>query len=153
MFIKSRAVRLVVAVTLFASFGALVGVADASAASAPIAPASASVPPPGPSGCNSGSFCSYNGAGGTDLCFQTTATTNFPPGCAGENVGAFNNTSVNVELYKGSGETEAYYLLGPGDYLLTMSSNDFNHCPGGGTSCVGYGKPMGDNVNSVYIPT
>ncbi len=106
-------------------------------------------PPPAPSGCNPGYFCSYNEGNGGDLCFQKVTTGNYPTGCADANDGAFNNSSESVKIYYEFNESGAYYLLGPGDFLLYMTQNDFNQCDGGGTSCAGYGQPMGNNAESV----
>lgn len=115
--------------------------------------ATAPLPPPShPDNCFSGYFCSYNGTNGSGLCFQTTASVNFPPGCENMNNSVYNNDPNNIaylsylEDYQG-----AYYTLYPGHYLLYMSKNTFNQCPGGGTSCAGYGQPMNDNVESVAI--
>lgn len=107
-------------------------------------------PPPGPSGCNSGNYCSYNTGGGSDLCEQMNGTGNLSSACANKNEAGFNNrTTYGVNLYYGFGETGAYWFLAASDYLLYMADNDFNQCPGGGHSCAGWGQAMGDNLASI----
>lgn len=111
--------------------------------------------PSAPSGCFSGYFCSYNSGNGGGLCFQTTGTIDYPPGCADRNQGAYNNTGHDTAFlnyynlyYSNDG---AYYVLNPGHYLLYMNQNKFNACWNGTTTCPGYGQPMGDNVASVIL--
>jgi hypothetical protein len=143
----------------FALSSMLVTVAGASIASASsttttttTATALAPPPPSAPAGCGSGYFCSYKNGNGGNLCFSTTATSNLSPGCNTDIDSSYNNMAVNNELFYGSGESGAYYLLGAGNYLLYMSANSFNTCLGGGTSCTGYNTVMQNHVYSVYVP-
>jgi hypothetical protein len=99
---------------------------------------SATPPPPGPSGCNSGYFCTYNADNGGDLCQQLNATSNLGAGCANENYGAFDNSSVGVDMFPATGEGGAYYFLGASDYLLDEKNDHFNQCLNGGSSCGDY---------------
>jgi hypothetical protein len=109
-------------------------------------------PPPGaPAGCPGGFFCSYNQGNGGDLCFTSRFSTNYPTGCANQNDGAYNQTSVYANLYWGPDYADAYYSLCNGCYLLYMTQNYFVNCPGGGTSCFGYDEAMGNNVASVKL--
>jgi hypothetical protein len=156
---KTNAIKRVL--TAFALSSLLVALVGISAASATSSTSSTTINAPtvigpqpegAPAGCPSGKFCSYNQTNGGDLCFTTTSTSDLTPGCANKNQSAYDNDSVNVELFYGAGETGAYYLLGAGDYLLYMDTNNFNHCVGGGTSCAGYGDTLGNDVHSVYIP-
>lgn len=102
-----------------------------------------------PSGCNSGNFCSYNQGNGGSLCFQTnTDTAYWPVSCADQNDSAFDNSSTAINLYWGWDYSDAYFHLCANCYLLYMTQNYFNQCPGGGTSCPGYGQAMYDNVES-----
>lgn len=130
----------------------LAGAGAASAApTTAVVTQSSGVVPLSPNGCFTGNFCTYNQGNGGGLCEQMNATGNLSSACANKNDSAFNNSSYNVKLYYGSGETGAYYLLGPGSYLLYMSSNQFNACPGGGTDCAGYNQSMQNNVASIWM--
>jgi hypothetical protein len=103
-----------------------------------------------PSGCDLYRYCTYNQGNGGDLCEQMASTGNLNSACANLNQSGFNNRTVNsVSLFWGSGETGAYYNLGPGHYLLYMNTNFYNKCPGGGTGCSGYNQRIGDNLASV----
>lgn len=102
-----------------------------------------------PSGCDSGNFCSYNQGNGGALCFQSsTSTAYWPVACADQNDSAFDNSSRAIDLYWGWDYSDAYFQLCANCYLLYMTQNYFNACPGGGTSCSGYGQEMYDNVES-----
>lgn len=127
-----------------------IGVTGASAA--PTTSSSVTGPYIGqPEGCTPGYFCSYNSGNGGNLCFQTNYSMNFPTGCADQNDGAFNYSSVPVNLYWGFNDYGAYYVLPAGHYLLDMTQDYFDKCPSGGTSCAGYGQPMYDNVEAVLF--
>jgi hypothetical protein len=131
---------------------AVAGATSASAATAPGVTAIAPSPEGAPDGCVPGDFCSYNEGNGGDLCWSTTSSyANLPAACADENDSAYNYGATAYNLYYYTGETGAYYTLGAESYLLSMSTNYFNHCPGGGTACAGYGDPVGYNVESIGI--
>ena len=129
--------------------------ANASSPVPPSAPKASSVPLSAPKGCFSGYFCSYNSGNGGNLCFQTTGTTDYPPGCAYENDGAYNNSVHNTAFLNyyslSDSNAGAYYVLDAGHYLLYMTQNKFNACWNGTTSCPGYGHTMWDSVGSVII--
>lgn len=117
------------------------------------APVAALVLPPGaPSGCTPGDFCTYNEGNGGDLCQQFNTTQNLAALCENSNESAYNYENYYANLYWGANETGAYIRMPADSYLLYMQNNTFNACPGGGTSCAGYGQAVGDNVESVYIP-
>lgn|GEM_PF-2438581 len=104
-----------------------------------------------PSGCPSGSFCAYHDTNGGALCFTTTTTENYPPACDNATWSVYNNSSKSAYLYYQQNESGAYYILGPGDYLLYMQYNNFNNCANGTTTCAGYGQVMAANVASVAL--
>ncbi len=146
----------VAAIVALCSLGLVVSSNGASATSlrtkdAPSHLTSATPPPPGPSGCNGGYFCTYNEGNGGDLCEQMNATGNLAAGCSGQNDSGFNNSSVGVSLYAGINEGGAYYYLGSSDYLLYETQNHFNQCTGGGTSCGDYGGEIYDHLQSVQF--
>jgi hypothetical protein len=113
-------------------------------------PAPPRVRPDVPSGCDLYHYCTYNQSNGGDLCEQLGGTGNLNSACANKNDSGYNHRTVySVNLYWGSGETGAYYNLGPGHYLLYMTQNNYNQCNGGGHSCNGYGQEIGYNLASV----
>ena len=116
-------------------------------ASPPSAPTNA--PQGAPAGCNSGYFCAYKTGNGGNLCFQTTGNLNWPSGCATHIDSVYdNNGTKGVYIYWGFTYYGAFYFLCAKCYLLNMTTNRFNQCPTGGTSCPGYGQVMADNAAS-----
>src|ERR1019366_5526174 len=88
----------------------IVGVGAASAATTSSQTTnSAGVLPPGPSGCNPGNFCTYEQGNGGTLCEQMNSTSNLSGACIPATDSVFNNSSVNVKIYYGLGNTGAFY--------------------------------------------
>lgn len=105
-----------------------------------------------PEGCTFGYYCTYNSGNGGTLCEQIDTNSNLRTGCRNENESGYNNTyGRTVHLRWGVITTvnSTFYALGAGDYLLYMTENYFNDCPGGGETCYGWGESMGYNVASV----
>lgn len=100
---------------------------------------SATPPPPGPSGCNGGNWCTYSTGGGSNLCQQFDTSQNLSSTCASTSEGAFDNSSDGVSMFAGQNDTGAYYYLAPSDYLLYEADNTFNQCTNGTMSCGDYG--------------
>jgi hypothetical protein len=71
------------------------------------------------------------------------ATADLVSGCTGKNESNFDNSTVGVDMFAGVSEGGAYYFLGASDYLLYETTDYFNQCVGGGSSC-------GDHNGEIY---
>jgi hypothetical protein len=106
--------------------------------------------PLSPNGCPSGDFCVYINGNGGNLCMATSGNSDYwGDGCANNEDSVFNNgTSCggcqDVNIYWGYGATGAYTCLQKGHYLLYMTQNRFECCPGR----AGYNEVMANNAVS-----
>lgn len=149
--IKLKLWRMIGALTLCASGLVFVGAGTASAA--PISSQgtqSAQILPLGPSGCAGGYLCLWQYSNGNSLCQIFNGTANVGSACISPSDSIFNNSAKNVKVYYGAGNTGAFWLLTPGQYLDTMTLNKFNQC-NSGSSCPGYNTTMANNVRSLYF--
>ena len=107
-----------------------------------------------PSGCNYGSFCSYNQGNGGAFCFSTTVSSNLTPGCVNKNDSAYNYTALSTaNLHACENYQCAYTPLAHGAYLLYMNQNHFLDCANNNDAnkCYFINTSMQNQLGSVYM--
>ena len=118
------------------------GVAVHPAAQRVTAPAVVT-PDGAPKGCEGGFYCSYNKAGGGNLCIATPASESTWGSCSYKVLAIFNNGAATyVRFYPLPDYVGAWYCLEHGHYLLDLTKNKFDQ---------GVGKPDYDNPMALDI--